>query len=285
MFISPMGFLLKWNAMPELPEVETTRRGIEPHIVGQTINHVEVRNPKLRWPVPDNLSGLLTGKVIQSVKRRAKYLLLEVEGGNLLIHLGMSGSLRIVNKGESVKKHDHVDIIFSNGACLRYHDPRRFGAVLWSNAPVSEHKLLNKLGPEPLSDDFSPGLLYRLSRNKSQAVKTFIMDSHVVVGVGNIYANEALFKAGIRPDRPAGKISKARYERLTDCIKITLADAIRQGGTTLRDFVGGDGKPGYFKQQLTVYGRTGEPCTRCKSSVVESRLGNRSTFYCKKCQR
>ncbi|UYM18825.1 bifunctional DNA-formamidopyrimidine glycosylase/DNA-(apurinic or apyrimidinic site) lyase [Endozoicomonas euniceicola] len=271
--------------MPELPEVETTRRGIEPHIVGQTIKHVEVRNPKLRWPVPDNLSELLAGRVIESVKRRAKYLLLEVEGGHLLIHLGMSGSLRMVNSDEPAKKHDHVDIFFSNGSCLRYHDPRRFGAVLWSSSPVNEHELLNKLGPEPLSDDFSSSLLYRRSRNKSQAVKTFIMDSHVVVGVGNIYANEALFKAGIRPDRPAGKISRARYERLTDCIKTTLAEAIRQGGTTLRDFVGGDGKPGYFKQQLTVYGRTGKPCTRCQSFIIESRLGNRSTFYCKKCQR
>ena len=229
--------------MPELPEVETTRRGIEPHISGQTINSVVIRNAKLRWPVPDNLPERLAGKTIQSVKRRAKYLLLEVEDGNLLIHLGMSGSLRIVSSNEPVKKHDHIDILFNNGSCLRYHDPRRFGAVLWSEAPVYEHKLLSQLGPEPLSDDFSASLLYRRSRNKSQAVKTFIMDSHVVVGVGNIYANEALFKAGIRPDKPAGKISKARYERLTDCIKTTLAEAIRQGGTTLRDFVGGDGKP------------------------------------------
>ncbi|AMO58541.1 5-hydroxymethyluracil DNA glycosylase [Endozoicomonas montiporae] len=271
--------------MPELPEVETTRRGIMPHIVGQTVDSVVVRNPKLRWPVPDNLPELLAGKVIESVSRRAKYLVIKVADGHLLIHLGMSGSLRMVSNNEPVKKHDHVDILFSNGSCLRYHDPRRFGAVLWSEAPVYEHKLIKQLGPEPLSDDFSGSLLYRLSRNKSQAVKTFIMDSHVVVGVGNIYASEALFKAGIRPEKPAGKISKARYERLADCIKTTLAKAIKQGGTTLRDFVGGDGKPGYFKQQLAVYGRAGKPCIRCQSPVTEIRLGNRSTFYCKKCQR
>ena len=271
--------------MPELPEVETTRRGIEPHIIGQTINKTIVRNPRLRWPVPEDLSQQVVDKTIRAVKRRAKYLLLEVDNGHIIIHLGMSGSLRIISNDEPAKKHDHIDIVFTNGCRLRYHDPRRFGAVLFSQAPIYEHDLLNKLGPEPLSDDFSANLLYRLSRNKSQPVKTFIMDSHVVVGVGNIYANEALFKAGIRPDRAAGKISRARYEHLTDCIKTTLAEAITQGGTTLRDFVGGDGKPGYFKQQLTVYGRTGKPCTVCKTLIVESKLGNRGTFYCKKCQR
>ena len=271
--------------MPELPEVETTRRGIEPHIIGRTLCNVIIRNPQLRWPVPGDLPEQIIGKTILAVKRRAKYLLLEVEGGTLIIHLGMSGSLRITPDNEPVKKHDHVDFVFEDGTCLRYHDPRRFGAVLWSSQPVYEHRLLCKLGPEPLGDDFSASLLYRLSRNKVQPVKTFIMDSHVVVGVGNIYANEALFKAGINPSRPAGKVSKARYERLADCIKTTLADAITQGGTTLRDFVGGDGKPGYFKQQLTVYGRTGKPCTRCHSPIVESRLGNRGTFYCKRCQR
>ena len=271
--------------MPELPEVETTRMGIEPHIQGQSVSKVIVRNPRLRWPVPDHLDDQVRGKVIAAVKRRAKYLLLNIESGTLIIHLGMSGSLRIVKAGEPVRKHDHVDIVLSNGSCLRYHDPRRFGAVLWSDQPIHEHELLNKLGPEPLSEDFTPHHLYRLSRNKTQAVKAFIMDSHIVVGVGNIYANEALFKAGIRPDRPAGRISAARYERLVKRIKETLAEAIQQGGTTLRDFVGGDGKPGYFKQQLTVYGRAGEACVNCGAPVTEIRLGNRSTFFCRKCQR
>ena len=271
--------------MPELPEVETTRMGIEPHIQGQSVAEVIVRNPRLRWPVPDRLDDQLRGKVIEAVRRRAKYLLLDMQGGTLIIHLGMSGSLRIVTAGEPCGKHDHIDIVLSNGSSLRYHDPRRFGAVLWTDLPVHEHELLKKLGPEPLSDDFTPQLLFRLSRNKTQAVKTFIMDSHVVVGVGNIYANEALFKAGIRPDRPAGKISAIRYERLTEHIRATLAEAIQQGGTTLRDFVGGNGKPGYFKQRLTVYGRTGEPCVSCGNPIIETRLGNRGTFYCKKCQR
>lgn len=271
--------------MPELPEVETTRMGIEPHIQGQSVSKVIVRNSRLRWPVPDYLEGQLRGKVIKAVKRRAKYLLLDLEGGTLIVHLGMSGSLRIVKAEEPARKHDHIDIVLGNGCSLRYHDPRRFGAVLWSDQPIHEHELLKKLGPEPLSDDFTPQRLYRLSRNKTQAVKTFIMDSHIVVGVGNIYANEALFKAGIRPDRPAGKISARRYEKLTEHIKATLAEAIQQGGTTLRDFVGGDGKPGYFKQRLTVYGRTDESCVNCGSPIIETRLGNRGTFYCKKCQR
>lgn len=271
--------------MPELPEVETTCRGIEPHIIGQTISNVIIRNSRLRWPIPDNLAQKLVGKTIQSVKRRAKYLLLEVEDGTAIIHLGMSGSLRIITDSQPVNKHDHVDIVFGNDSRLRYHDPRRFGAILWTSAPPYEHDLLKKLGPEPLSEDFTASLLFRLSRNKTKAVKTFIMDSHVVVGVGNIYANEALFKAGIRPDRPAGKISKVRYERLTDCIKTTLGEAIKQGGTTLRDFVGGDGKPGYFKQELTVYGRKNKPCVYCLNPIIETKLGNRGTFYCKKCQR
>lgn len=271
--------------MPELPEVETTRRGIKPYTEGRSIQKIIVREHRLRWPVPDNLSEQLSGQTIKSVQRRAKYLLIEMESGYLIIHLGMSGNLRVLQQPQTPKKHDHVDIVLDNGQCLRYHDPRRFGAILWSDQPVEDHKLLRDLGPEPLESEFTAQRLYQLSRGRTQAVKTFIMDSHVVVGVGNIYANEALFKAGIRPDRPCGKISKARYERLVPCIKETLAKAIKQGGTTLRDFVGGDGKPGYFKQELAVYGRAGQPCIHCSGLIKEIKLGNRSTCFCSKCQR
>lgn len=271
--------------MPELPEVETTRRGIKPYIEGQVIHKVVVRDKRLRWPVPDNLPGLIEGKTIRTIDRRAKYLLLNTDSGFLIIHLGMSGNLRILQQPESPQKHDHVDIVLKNGHCLRYHDPRRFGAVLWSELPANEHKLLKALGPEPLETEFTAKRLYQLSRGRTQAIKTFIMDNHVVVGVGNIYANEALFKAGIRPDRPCGKVSLERYERLVSSIRETLAKAIEQGGTTLRDFVGADGKPGYFKQELLVYGKAGQPCTHCSSLIKEIRLGNRSTCFCSKCQR
>lgn len=271
--------------MPELPEVETTRRGIQPHIEGHRINKVVVREPRLRWPIPEQLDQIIQDKIILSVKRRAKYLLFNLGDGHLIIHLGMSGSLRILDIAEAPEKHDHVDIILDNDRCLRYHDPRRFGAILWTEAPLQEHSLLSHLGPEPLEADFTPQRLFQCSRGRSQPVKTFIMDNHTVVGVGNIYANEALFKAGIRPDRPCGKISRVRYERLTMCIKEVLAKAIEQGGTTLRDFVGGDGKPGYFKQELAVYGRAGQPCITCSSIIKAMKLGNRNTFYCNKCQR
>ncbi|MRI33020.1 DNA-formamidopyrimidine glycosylase [Endozoicomonas sp. OPT23] len=271
--------------MPELPEVETTRRGIEPHIIGQTVSETVVRNARLRWPVPDDLKQILDQQTVRSVERRAKYLLIRTDSGTLIIHLGMSGSLRVLKQPQAPQKHDHVDIVFSNGVSLRYTDPRRFGAVLWSSDDIHQHDLLSKLGPEPLTEGFTAQRLFQLSRNKRQPVKTFIMDNHVVVGVGNIYANEALFKSGIRPDRACGKISKERYERLTIAIKETLAKAIEQGGTTLKDFVGGDGKPGYFKQELAVYGRKGEPCIKCNTTIVETRIGNRSTCYCKKCQR
>ena len=271
--------------MPELPEVETTRKGIKPYIEGETIRTVVIRDNRLRWPVPDNLPGLLEGKTIRAVHRRAKYLLLDVGQGFLIVHLGMSGSLRILQHTEPAQKHDHVDIVLENGCCLRYHDPRRFGAVLWSEPPVNQHKLLKDLGPEPLEPEFTPQHLYLLSRGRTQAVKTFIMDNHVVVGVGNIYANEALFKAGVRPDKPCGKISQARYGKLVSSIRETLTKAIEQGGTTLRDFVGGDGKPGYFKQELLVYGKAGQPCPHCSSPIKEIRLGNRSTCFCSKCQR
>ncbi len=271
--------------MPELPEVETTRRGIAPHIEGQTITDVIVRQPRLRWAVPDLLSQTLVGQTIRSVSRRAKYLLFETDTGTLIVHLGMSGSLRILSQDLAPGKHDHVDFIFADGTILRFNDPRRFGAVLWTAAPITEHPLLKDLGPEPLLPSFTGELLYQLSRNRKMSVKSFIMDSHIVVGVGNIYANEALFLAGILPARPAGKISLARYQRLVETIRIILQDAIRQGGTTLRDFVNESGKPGYFQQQLRVYGRGELPCKVCLQPLTEIRIANRSTVYCLHCQR
>lgn len=271
--------------MPELPEVETTCRGIAPHIEGQTIRQVIVRQPKLRWPVPESLAHTLTGLCIQSVSRRAKYLLFSTASGTVLLHLGMSGNLRIMSTAQVAGKHDHVDFVFTNGTVLRFNDPRRFGAVLWTTEPTAEHPLLRDLGPEPLLSDFNGELLYSLSRNRKIAVKSFIMDSHIVVGVGNIYANEALFMAGIQPTRQAGKVSLARYQKLTECIRVVLRHAIEQGGTTLRDFVNEAGKPGYFQQQLRVYGRAGLPCVICSQPLTEVRIANRSTVFCGVCQR
>lgn len=271
--------------MPELPEVETTRRGIEPHIKGQRITRVVVRQPKLRWPVPADLAQLLTGQQILSVGRRAKYLLFATQTGTLIGHLGMSGSLRIVPADTPAGAHDHLDFRLASGQMLRYTDPRRFGAMLWSETDPLEHPLLAGLGPEPLASEFCGDYLFRLSRGRSVPVKQFIMDGHVVVGVGNIYANEALFQAGIHPKRAAGKVGLQRYCRLTEMIKGVLARSIEQGGTTLRDFVGGDGRPGYFKQSLNVYGRANQPCRGCGSPLREIRLGQRSTVYCSACQR
>ncbi len=271
--------------MPELPEVETTRRGIEPHIVGQDICTVTVRQPLLRWPIPADLAKLLCGGRISRVARRAKYLLLYLEHGALIVHLGMSGSLRILRQYRDPGKHDHLDVGFSNGTLLRFTDPRRFGAVLWSESDPEQHPLLRKLGPEPLQVDFDGHYLYRRSRGRKVAVKQFIMQSDVVVGVGNIYANEALFAAGISPRRAAGRISLAAYERLALAIRDVLADAIAHGGTTLRDFLGSEGKPGYFRHQLRVYGRGGAPCVSCGGGLKEVRIGQRSTVYCSRCQR
>ncbi len=230
--------------MPELPEVETSCRGIAPHIVDRQVKAVVIRQPQLRWPVPANLPELLTGEVLRSVQRRAKYIVLAFDAGHLLIHLGMSGNVRIVSPREPLLKHDHVDIEFVGGKLLRLNDPRRFGAVLWSDGDLDQYQLLAHLGPEPLSEDFYSEYLFARSRKRTQAIKTFIMDSRVVVGVGNIYANEALFKAGIRPSRAAGTVTRKQFERLVEEIKTVLARAIEQGGTTLKDFVGGDGKPG-----------------------------------------
>ena len=270
--------------MPELPEVETTRRGIAPYLEGQRVERVIVRERRLRWPIPEDLDVRLSGQRIVSVERRAKYLLLGAEAGTLISHLGMSGSLRLVESGTPASRHEHVDIELASGMALRYTDPRRFGAMLWSLAPL-EHELLRNLGPEPLTDAFAGQRLFELSRGRSMAVKPFIMDNAVVVGVGNIYASEALFAAGIDPRKPAGSISKARYLRLAEEIKRILAIAIERGGTTLRDFVGGDGQPGYFQQELFVYGRGVEFCKVCASTLREIRLGQRASVYCPRCQR
>ncbi len=271
--------------MPELPEVETICRGIAPHIIGQTIKQVLVRQPRLRWMIAETLAEDLTGLTIKSVTRRAKYLLLATDNGTLLVHLGMSGSLRILTTTQEVGKHDHVDIVFTDNLVLRYNDPRRFGAMLWTREAVTEHKLLKDLGPEPLSDACNGELLYTLSRKRKVPIKSFIMDSHIVVGVGNIYANEALFMAGLLPTRHAGTITLDDYQRLVDCIRVVLRHAIEQGGTTLRDFVNESGKAGYFQQQLRVYGRTGLPCVTCQQPLQEVRTQNRSTVFCCVCQK
>ena len=270
--------------MPELPEVETTRRGVEPWSLGQRVVAVQVREPRLRWPVPPDLALRLEGQLIEAVERRAKYLLFRTADGSLLVHLGMSGSLRVIRDASPLLRHDHVEILLASGDRLRFNDPRRFGCMLWLE-PGASHPLLDSLGPEPLSADFSGEVLYHRSRGRRGPVKPFLMDGHIVVGVGNIYANEALFLAGIRPDRPAGRIGLARYQRLADHVKHVLTSAISQGGTTLRDFVGGDGKPGYFAQQLYVYGRGGQPCKHCERPLRECRLGQRATVYCVTCQR
>ncbi len=270
--------------MPELPEVETTRRGVEPHVLGKPIKSVLVRQASLRWPVSPELGQVLTGQSFSAIERRAKYLLFQSQAGRMMVHLGMSGSLRIASREHVLKKHDHIDIVFSDDTILRYHDPRRFGSVFWLPGE-SSHELIDDLGPEPLSSDFNADYLYQLSRKRKVAVKLFIMNSKVVVGVGNIYANEALYSAGIRPDRHASRISLARYERLVQEIKAVLARSIRSGGTTLRDFVREDGSPGYFRQKLNVYGRGDKPCKQCGGLLREIRQGNRSTVFCPTCQK
>lgn len=270
--------------MPELPEVETTCRGIRPHVEKRIITELIVRNPNLRWPVPDFLVDRLLQEEIQAVSRRGKYILLRLAAGDVMVHLGMSGSLRIVKEGDEPQKHDHVDFCLDNGNVLRLTDPRRFGSVLWQ--PRGEHhELLYKLGPEPLDESFNAQYLEESCSGRKTAIKQLIMDSHVVVGVGNIYATEALFAAGIDPRRAAGNISLSRLSVLVEEIKTVLAAAIDQGGTTLKDFVGGDGKPGYFKQELSAYGRKGLPCKKCMAPLSEVRLGQRATVFCKHCQR
>lgn len=277
--------MLSRTELPELPEVETTRRGIEPHIQSNRVSAVNLRRKNLRWPITPALCRELPGEVIDVVSRRGKYLLLETTRGTVIIHLGMSGSLRIVDRHRIAQKHDHVDIVFANGKILRYTDPRRFGCILWDDQAIEAHPLLATLGPEPLGSEFHADYLFRKSRGRSAPIKTFIMDSKVVVGVGNIYANESLYLAGINPKRHAGKVSKSRYEKLVGCIREVLQRAIDVGGTTLQDFTNSDGEPGYFAQSLHVYGRKGESCHACTGILKEIRQGQRSTVYCPKCQR
>ncbi|MEP7042779.1 MAG: bifunctional DNA-formamidopyrimidine glycosylase/DNA-(apurinic or apyrimidinic site) lyase [Dokdonella sp.] len=270
--------------MPELPEVETTRRGLAPHLLGRTIVGLDIRQPRLRWPIPEALREGLVGQRIVDVERRAKYLLVHVEPGSALLHLGMSGSLRVLPADTPIGAHDHVDWHLDSGRVLRFTDPRRFGSQLWQ--PRGEvHSLLARLGPEPLSDAFDGDTLWLSSRGRSAAVKLFLMDQAIVVGVGNIYASEALFAAGIHPKRAAGAVSRARYARLAGEVKRILNYAITRGGTTLRDFISPDGAPGYFEQELFVYGRAGQPCKVCGTPIKAMVLGQRSTFFCPHCQR
>jgi len=274
--------------MPELPEVETTRRGIAPYLIGRRVTGVVLRRPDLRWPIPDEIGALLPGQRIDAVERRAKYLLLHTEAGSALLHLGMSGVLRVLPPDAPVGKHDHVDIALERTPAqapriLRFTDPRRFGCLLWQ-APGETHELLARLGPEPLTDAFDGELMWHRSRGRTAAVKLFLMDNAIVVGVGNIYASEALFYAGIDPRRAAGTISRPRYARLALEVKRLLAWAIERGGTTLRDFISPDGAPGYFFRELMVYGRTGEPCRQCGTPIRQVTLGQRSTFWCPHCQ-
>jgi formamidopyrimidine-DNA glycosylase len=271
--------------MPELPEVETTLRGIAPHLKDQTVADVIIRNAKLRWPVPINLPAILKGKIIRSLQRRAKYLLIHFDHGTLILHLGMSGSLRILTTPTPPDKHDHFDLVLTNGVIMRLRDPRRFGAVLWHVGELIDHLLLVNLGPEPLLDSFNADYLYHATRKRSAAIKLVIMDSHVVVGVGNIYANEALFRAGIKPQLSSGKLSRLRCDNLVNEIRSTLNESIKLGGSSLRDFVDSDGKQGYFQQHYWVYGRPNEACKKCGASIRLIKQGQRSSFYCPFCQK
>lgn len=269
--------------MPELPEVETTRRALAPALEHATFEKVVIRQPRLRWPIPQHLSRDLCGLTIESIERRAKYLLLHTKLGTLLIHLGMSGHLRLYNQLPPPGKHDHVDMVLDR-ICVRYTDPRRFGAILWIVGDVSQHPLLANLGPEPLERQFTAKYLWQIAQKRHVALKTFIMNNAVVVGVGNIYATEALFRAELHPNRPANRLTLAEAERLVQSIKYILRQAIRAGGTTLKDFYSGSGKPGYFRHALQVYGRAGEPCVNCQTPLQKMTLGQRGTVYCPTCQ-
>jgi len=271
--------------MPELPEVETTRRGIAPSLQGRRIVKVIVRERRLRWPLPRGLERSLQGRCIGGVRRRAKYLLIDTDGGTLIAHLGMSGSLRVLDRHAPVAAHDHVDIVLDSGRCLRFNDPRRFGSLHWVRGDPAAHPLIAALGPEPLGPQFNGAALWQRARGRRVAVKQFIMNAHVVVGVGNIYASEALFRAGIRPGTRAGRISRARMDALAGSVREVLSEAIAVGGTTLRDYVNPDGMPGYFRQKLFVYERAGEPCRRCRTPIRHSVMGQRSTYYCPTCQK
>ena len=275
--------------MPELPEVETTRRGLAPHVEQRVVTDVVLRRPDLRWPIPPEVAALLPGQRIESVRRRAKYLLLDTAVGSALLHLGMSGSLRVLSARTPLEAHDHVDFLLQGKArdpvrVLRFNDPRRFGCLLWQ-PPGEVHELLRGLGPEPLSDAFDGAYLFARSRGRKAPIKAFLMDQSIVVGVGNIYAAEALFEAGIHPLREAGKISRPRYEALAAAVKRILAYAIDRGGTTLRDFINPDGQPGYFDLELMAYGRGGEPCPKCGHPLKQAQIAQRTTVWCPRCQR
>ncbi len=269
--------------MPELPEVEITKKGISPFVDSKVIQKIIVREYKLRWPIPKSLTWNLNNQKIIRLRRRAKYLLFDTIKGSMIIHLGMSGSLRIIENSQPPLKHDHVDFIFGE-YLLRYHDPRRFGCILWTSNDPMKHRLITNLGPEPLSDEFNGDYLFLASKRRASSIKTFIMNNTIVVGVGNIYANEALFLSGINPKHKANKISKIRYIKLVSSIKIILEKAIEKGGTTLRDFVNSDGKPGYFSTELNIYNRTGQSCNVCKGKIKRIKQNQRSTFYCSSCQ-
>ena len=264
--------------MPELPEVETTRRGIAPHLQGRVVTRVLLRRPDLRWPIPRAIRVTLPGRRIEAVERRAKYLLLHTQAGSALLHLGMSGSLRVLDARTPPRAHDHYDLVLDSGKALRFNDPRRFGCLLWQK-PGETHALLRGLGPEPLAAGFDGDWLWAKSRGRGAAVKTFVMDQRIVVGVGNIYASEALFAAGIHPKRAAGSVSRARYAKLAEQIRRILLHAITRGGTTLRDFLAPDGAPGYFEQELFVYGRAGEPCKVCGTPIRSAVIGQRMTYW------
>ena len=270
--------------MPELPEIETILHGLKPHLEGAVIQDVVIRREKLRWLISPTLKRDLFQQQIITLSRRAKYLLMAVKTGTLIMHLGMSGSLRLLTGRPLHKPHDHVDIIFSNGQLLRYTDPRRFGALIWTEAPPGQHPLLQALGIEPLDSGFTSDYLKQKAMNRRVAIKQFIMNSHIVVGIGNIYAAEALFLARIHPLAPAGKLTLADCARLVEAVKYVLQSAIREGGTTIKDFINSKGNPGYFAQQLTVYGRAGLPCTQCKTPLQILKLGQRSTVFCNNCQ-
>lgn len=270
--------------MPELPEVETTRRGVAPHVIGRRVVRVDVYDRRLRWPVPGELAKRLEGALIDRVDRRSKYLLFHAGDGALLVHLGMTGTLRIWREPPPRALHDHVDITLDDGAVLRYRDPRRFGAMLWIASTADGHPLLDALGPEPFDAAFDADYLWRVTRKRRAAIKLALMDNGVVTGVGNIYANEALFRAGIRPSTPANRVSRARLARLVVAVRAVLEAAIAKGGSTLRDYVGSDGAAGYFQLEYFVYGRGGAACRVCKRPIRQSRIGQRSSFYCAHCQ-
>ena len=271
--------------MPELPEVETTRRSVAPSVIGRRIARLLVYDPRLRWPVPADLPKRVEGRTVDDLSRRSKYLLFRIGDGSLLVHFGMTGSLRVHTRPTARLPHDHIDIVFADGSRLRYHDPRRFGAMLWAPDPAFAHPLLRDLGPEPFDPAFDADYFWRMTRSRTAAIKLALMDNHLVVGVGNIYANESLFRAGIRPTTRANQVSRPRLARLVAAVRAVLTEAIAKGGSTLRDYVDAEGEPGYFQLDCFVYGRAGEPCRNCGTPIRHRRLGARASFYCPRCQR